>query len=92
MISIRGKILLVGALAMMPPIRASEAPQSEEPQFQKLFTRPGVVSEGWVVRNWMEVSEPPKWPVVWEVDADGALHGTGRYTTMFRNVQIAELD
>lgn len=53
---------------------------SAEPEFQKLFERPGVVSDGWVVRNWSDVSEPPKWPVVWEVDADGILYGTGRYS------------
>jgi hypothetical protein len=78
--SIGGKILLVGALAMTFS-HDSEAAGSQEPQFQKLFTRPGVVSDGWVVRDWMEVSEPPKWPVVWEVDADGVLYGTGRYNT-----------
>lgn len=49
-----------------------------EPRFEKLFTRPGVVSEGWVVRDWVDVSEPPKWPVTWDVDADLVLCGTGR--------------
>jgi membrane-bound inhibitor of C-type lysozyme len=63
------------ALAVAPSVTASE------PRFEKLFTRPGVVGEGWTVRNWMEVSEVPKWPVVWEVDTDGVLHGTGRYAT-----------
>jgi hypothetical protein len=62
------------ALAMQSPRGAAEG------EFQKLFTRPGVVGEGWVVRNWTDVSEPPKWPVVWEVDADGILYGTGRYS------------
>jgi hypothetical protein len=52
-----------------------------EPQFERLFTRPGVVGEGWLVREWTDVSKPPKWPVVWEVDAEGVLHGTGRYST-----------
>lgn len=52
-----------------------------EPEPQNLFTRPGVVSEGWVVRDWTDVSKPPKWPVVWEVDAGFVLHGTGRYNT-----------
>ncbi|MBL8267116.1 DUF1080 domain-containing protein [Steroidobacter sp.] len=50
-----------------------------EPKFEKFFTKPGVVSEGWVVRDWVDISLPPKWPVVWEVDADGILYGTGRY-------------
>lgn len=50
-----------------------------EPQFERLFTKPGVVSEGWVVRDWVDISKPPKWPVTWEVDADGILYGTGRY-------------
>lgn len=50
------------------------------PPFEKLFTRPGVVRDGWVVRDWADVSEPPKWPVVWEVDADLVLSGTGRYS------------
>lgn len=51
-----------------------------EPAFEKQFTRPGVVSDGWVVRDWVDVSKPPKWPVTWEVDSDGILHGTGRYS------------
>ena len=62
------------ALAMQSPRGAAEG------EFRKLFTRPGVVGEGWMVRNWTDVSEPPKWPVVWEVDADGILYGTGRYS------------
>ncbi len=66
-------VLLAGAL--------SSAASAAELEFQKLFTRPGVVSEGWLVREWTDVSKPPKWPVVWEVDADGVLHGTGRYAT-----------
>ena len=52
-----------------------------EPQFQQLFTTRGIVTDGWVVRNWAEISEPPKWNVAWEVDGDGVLHGTGRYAT-----------
>jgi hypothetical protein len=67
------KLLPLGALSFL-------ASGPAEPEFQKLFTRPGVVGEGWVVRNWTDVSEPPKWPVVWEVDADGILNGTGRYS------------
>jgi hypothetical protein len=59
----------------------ASAASASEPELQKLFTRPGVVSEGWLVREWTDVSKPPKWPVVWEVDADGVLHGTGRYAT-----------
>ena len=64
---------LLGALSV------AAAEPTAEPKFERLFTRPGVVSEGWVVRNWVDVSEPPKWPVVWDVDADGILCGTGRY-------------
>jgi hypothetical protein len=59
----------------------ASAASVSEPELQKLFTRPGVVGEGWLVREWTDVSKPPKWPVVWEVDADGVLHGTGRYAT-----------
>ncbi|HJS73289.1 MAG TPA: DUF1080 domain-containing protein, partial [Vicinamibacteria bacterium] len=59
----------------------ASAAGASEPEFQTLFTRPGVVSEGWLVREWTDVSKEPKWPVVWEVDADGVLHGTGRYAT-----------
>ena len=47
--------------------------------FEKFFTKPGYVTEGWVARNWTDVSEPPKWPVTWDVDADFILHGTARY-------------
>jgi hypothetical protein len=62
-------------------LAVAQSVTAPEPRSEKLFTRPGVVSEGWVVRNWSEVSEPPKWPAVWEVDAGGVLHGTGRYNT-----------
>jgi hypothetical protein len=68
----KGAVLLTSALV---------AATTQESRFQELFTRPGVVSEGWLVREWTDVSKPPKWPVVWEVDADGVLHGTGRYAT-----------
>jgi hypothetical protein len=57
------------------------APMVEERELKPLFTRPGVVGEGWLVRDWTDVSKPPKWPVVWEVDTGGVLHGTGRYAT-----------
>jgi hypothetical protein len=70
---------LIVAAALLGGLPKSHAEPAAEPQFLRLFTRPGVVGEGWVVRNWVEVSEPPKWPVVWEVDADGVLYGTGRY-------------
>ncbi|MEJ0055318.1 MAG: DUF1080 domain-containing protein [Bacteroidota bacterium] len=50
-----------------------------QPKFQKFFTKPGVVTDGWVVRDWVDISKPPKWNVVWEVDADTILYGTGRY-------------
>ncbi len=46
----------------------------------RFFTKPGVVTEGWIVRDWVDVSRPPKWPVVWEVSADSILYGTGRYS------------
>lgn len=69
---IRRVLLGLGAVAVVGA--------SVESEFQKLFTRPGVVGEGWVVRDWTDVSKPPKWPVVWEVDADGILYGTGRYS------------
>ncbi|HVQ28991.1 MAG TPA: DUF1080 domain-containing protein [Vicinamibacteria bacterium] len=75
--SIAEAILFIGALLGSLPATAAEP--AAEPKFEKLFTRPGVVGEGWVVRNWVDVSEPPKWPVVWDVDADGVLCGTGRY-------------
>lgn len=68
--------LLILALALTAAARAGAG---VEPQFESLFTKPGVVGEGWVVRDWVDVSKPPKWPVVWEVDADGILYGTGRY-------------
>jgi hypothetical protein len=67
--------LLAGILATLTGAAALAA----EPQFESLFTKPGVVSEGWVVRDWVDISKPPKWPVTWEVDADGVLYGTGRY-------------
>lgn len=65
----------MGGLLCTSSAPADPAP---EPKFERLFTRPGVVTDGWVVRNWVDVSEPPKWPVVWDVDADGILCGTGR--------------
>jgi hypothetical protein len=69
---------ILRVLLGLGPVAVVGAPVALE--FQKLFTRPGVVGEGWVVRDWTDVSKPPKWPVVWEVDADGILYGTGRYS------------
>jgi hypothetical protein len=54
---------------------------AQEPRFEAQFTRPGIVSDGWVVRDWVDISKPTKWPVAWEVDADGILYGTGRYSS-----------
>lgn len=61
--SIAQQLLPLGALCVL----AATPARSAEPEFEKLFMRPDVVGEGWVVRNWMDVSEPPEWPVVWEV-------------------------
>jgi hypothetical protein len=43
-----------------------------------LFAKDGVLEEGdgWLVRHWQEVSQPPRRPVNWRVK-DGVLHGTG---------------
>ena len=48
-------------------------------KFEPLLNTPGVVGNDWLVRDWVDISNPPKWPVNWEVDADGVLYGTGRY-------------
>jgi hypothetical protein len=71
------KLFVTGAL--LGTLAVSAAEPASEPKFEKLFTRPGLVTDGWVVRDWVDVSNPPKWNVAWEVDADGVLHGTGRY-------------
>jgi hypothetical protein len=70
---------LGGLAASIAIAGTAAAGNAGDTAFEKLFTRPGVVSDGWVVRDWEDISRPPKWPVVWEVDADGVLHGTGRY-------------
>lgn len=72
------KIICLGAMMTIGLAMGIESGAAEL-QFETFFKRPGVVSEGWVVRDWVDVSKPPKWPVVWEVDADGILYGTGRY-------------
>lgn len=76
------RLIALGIAVILPPTLAltAESTPPAEPRFESLFTRPGVVSQGWVVRDWVDTSKPPKWPVVWEVDADGVLHGTGRYS------------
>lgn len=49
-------------------------------EMQSVFTKDGPVMEGWVTRDWADVSKPPKKPVHWEVK-EGVLYGTGRYST-----------
>jgi hypothetical protein len=49
------------------------------PALEAAFRRDGPVREGWLTRDWTDVSKPPKWPVLWEVE-DGILYGTGRFS------------
>jgi hypothetical protein len=49
------------------------APKSDADGFIKLFPKDGV-PEGWVVRAWNDVKDPPAKPTVWNVE-NGILHG-----------------
>jgi hypothetical protein len=50
-----------------------------EDGWQKLFTEEGPVKDGWTVRNWANIKDPPVRDVSWEVK-DGILYGTGRFS------------
>lgn len=54
------------------PLLAQETP--DEGGFVKLFPRDGT-PEGWVVRHWADVSQPPVEETAWTV-RDGVLHGS----------------
>jgi hypothetical protein len=58
---------------------AGQAPPAKE-ALQDQFTSAGPVKQGWLTRDWTDVSKPAKWPVLWEVK-DGILYGTGRFST-----------
>jgi hypothetical protein len=75
MFSILRNVTAIALMAASHPLAAAE-PGLE---FEALLNTPGVVGQEWLVRDWVDVSGPPKWPVTWEVDADGVLYGTGRY-------------
>lgn len=73
------RVLVAGALLPSPAAAATEP----DPTFEQLFNRPGLVTaaDGWVVRRAGEVSNPPEWNMLWEVDTAGVLHSTGHYST-----------
>jgi hypothetical protein len=70
-------LTLLPALGLAGTLLAT-APPPEQPQ--PFFTTDGPVTEGWLTRDWTDVSKPPKWPVLWEVK-EGILHGTSRFST-----------
>jgi hypothetical protein len=57
-----------GATLLGAPLLAAEADG-----FQPLFAADGA-PQGWVVRDWADLSKPPPQAVAWKV-ADGVLHG-----------------
>jgi hypothetical protein len=50
--------------------------QPTDVKLAPLFPMDGVVSKGWRVTDWEDVSKPPAKPLAWEVN-DGVLYGTG---------------
>lgn len=53
--------------------RAAESPKAED-GFHPLFPKDGI-PEGWSVRDWADVKNPPPAGAVWKV-VDGVLHGS----------------
>jgi len=51
-------------------------PAAETLRFERLFPDDGIVSDGWMVREWSDVSKPPHKPESWAVK-DNVLYGTG---------------
>jgi hypothetical protein len=67
---------IVGILSSMALIGAAQSNGAENQAgagFAPLFPKDGV-PEGWVVRAWNEVSQPPSQPAAWKVES-GVLHG-----------------
>lgn len=65
-------LLCMAAVTWSATALADSAPQP-------LFPQDGPVKQGWVTRNWADISEAPKnKDAYWEV-RDGVLYGTGRY-------------
>lgn len=73
------RVFVAGALFASLGTSAAAA----DPSFEQLFNRPGLVTaaDGWVVRRAGEVSNPPEWNMLWEVDTAGVLHSTAHYST-----------
>ncbi|HEX6987585.1 MAG TPA: DUF1080 domain-containing protein [Planctomycetaceae bacterium] len=61
------------AILFLLPLAASAAEPDAE-GFTRLFPRDGI-PEGWVVRQWNDVSQPADEGTVWKVE-DGVLHGS----------------
>lgn len=69
-------LVLAGFVVLAPPGSAQNNPASPRPDaegFTKLFSKDGV-PEGWVVRAWNDVKDPPGKPTVWKIE-NGMLHG-----------------
>jgi len=70
-------MLIVFAIAASDGSALEPAPpKPTKVDLQPLFAKDGPVRDGWTIREWDDVSQPPHKPVVWEVK-DGVLQGTG---------------
>jgi len=67
-------VALLFSLCPIPQFLAADTPLKTEDGFHLLFPRDGV-PEGWVVRDWADVKNPPPAGAAWKV-ADGVLHGS----------------
>ena len=72
-------LAVIGCLVLNAAVTMSQTKEAS-PTLEPFFTKDGPVKEGWLTRDWTDVSKPPKWAVNWEV-RDGVLHGTGHYST-----------
>jgi Domain of Unknown Function (DUF1080) len=66
-------LLAAGALLVVSS-SAADIPKTSGEGFKPLFPKDGV-PEGWSVRDWADVKNPPPQGAVWKV-TDGVLHGS----------------
>jgi len=66
-------VITVALLALGTALSAAEQPQKEE-GFTPLFPKDGV-PEGWLVRSWSDVNQPPANPNTKWIVQEGILHG-----------------
>ena len=65
-----------------PPAPAAAREDPRPTRFVLLFPQDGRVTQGWTIRTWGDIKDPPRYETIWEVK-DGVLYGgkspTGRW-------------